>query len=73
MADTACHAGRRGIYFITCLCVSRSLVGVINSRGFGPNSWRSGLFFLLVGCDEPDTVVTTAANGSIVPAWMIDE
>jgi hypothetical protein len=29
--------------------------------------------FLLMGWDEPDTVVTAAANGSIVSAWMIDE
>jgi hypothetical protein len=47
---------------------------VINWRGFGPNSWGSGLlFFLLMGCDEYDTVVTAAANGSVVSAWMIDE
>jgi len=73
MADTACHAGRRGIYFITCLCVSRSLVRMINSRGFGPNSWGSGLFFLLMGWNDPDTVVAAAANASIVLAWMMYE
>ena len=73
MADTACHAGRRGIYFITCLCVSGSLVRVINWRGFGTNSWGSALFFLLMGWNDLVTVVAAAPNGSIVPAWRIYE